>query len=424
MRWGIGILLVALWAVTSADTAESYGDPFSDPFVATVIGTPTEFRADLPKRIPIRRRAIKVLEDHDIPDVFWYNEQLRYSFALQRRSKPAPLIFIIAGTGGSHSGKSNLILSRAFFQAGFHVISMSSPTFENFIVSSSRSGVPGHATRDAEDLYRAMERVWADNRGRAKVTDFYVTGYSLGAFNAAYLSLLDEQQKGFNFKKVLLINPPVRLYSSISLLDRMLENIPGGVDNFERFLQTLFFRFSQVYKFKNDIEFGQDFLYEAQKALNFKDEELAALIGVAFRIASANMSFTSDVMTDFGYIKPKNQFLTKNTALTEFRRIAVRVGFTDFFHEFFYPFYKAQNPSITRESLIEEMSLESIEDYLRSSDKIEVMHNEDDIILEAGEIDFFRRVFGERAKIFPIGGHFGNMAYRDNVAHMLNVFKE
>ncbi len=102
----------------------------------------------------------------------------------------------------------------------------------------------------------------------------------------------------------------------------------------------------------------------------------------------------------------------------------MRLGFTDYFHEVFYPFYKALDPSTTREQLIEEMSLESIEDYLRTSDKIEVMHNEDDLILEPGEIDFFRRVFGERAKIYPKGGHCGNLAYRDNVAHMLNVFKQ
>ncbi len=138
-------------------------------------------------------------------------------------------MFVIAGTGGSHARNTNLILARAFYQAGFHVISMSSPTFSNFIVSASRTAVPGHAVRDAEDLYRAMERTWEDNRGRTEVTDFYVMGYSLGAFNSAFLSLLDEQKQTFNFKKVLLINPPVRLYSSISLLDRMLENIPGAL---------------------------------------------------------------------------------------------------------------------------------------------------------------------------------------------------
>ena len=47
------------------------------------------------------------------------------------------------------------------------------------------------------------------------------------------------------------------------------------------------------------------------------------------------------------------------------------------------------------------------------------MHNEDDLILLPGEIDFFSETFGSRAKIYPYGGHCGNMAHRDNVAHMV-----
>ena len=53
-----------------------------------------------------------------------------------------------------------------------------------------------------------------------------------------------------------------------------------------------------------------------------------------------------------------------------------------------------------------------------------MIHNQDDLILEPGEIDFFPRVFGDRAKIYPKGGHCGNMDHRDNVAHMVNVFRQ
>ena len=91
---------------------------------------------------------------------------------------------------------------------------------------------------------------------------------------------------------------------------------------------------------------------------------------------------------------------------------------------YFYPWQKRQNPQLSRSELIDQMSLASIEDYLRSTDKIEVMHNEDDLILEPGEIDYFPRVFGDRAKIYPRGGHCGNMDFRDNVAHMISVFKQ
>ena len=51
------------------------------------------------------------------------------------------------------------------------------------------------------------------------------------------------------------------------------------------------------------------------------------------------------------------------------------------------------------------------------------MHNADDIILADGELDYLVGVFGARAKIYPDGGHCGNMAHRDNVAFMVDYFK-
>ncbi len=136
------------------------------------------------------------------------------------------------------------------------------------------------------------------------------------------------------------------------------------------------------------------------------------------------MAYTSDVMTDFGYIKPANITMRKNSSTYLFNKVSHRLGFTDFYHVYFYPYHKAKDPSLTRSKLIQAMSLASIEDYLRDAEKIEVMHNSDDIILEPGEIAFFQRVFGERAKIYPRGGHCGNMDFKDNVAHMINVFKQ
>ena len=89
----------------------------------------------------------------------------------------------------------------------------------------------------------------------------------------------------------------------------------------------------------------------------------------------------------------------------------------------FFPFFRQQSPGTTRASLVHDTSLTSIADYLRSSDKIAVVHNADDIILAPGEIDFFRNTFQSRAHIYPRGGHCGNMAYRDNVEYMVNYFK-
>jgi hypothetical protein len=283
--------------------------------------------------------------------------------------------------------------------------------------------VPGHAQHDAEDLYRVMEAIWGRLKDKIEVSSFNMTGYSLGGFNAAFVAKLDEERQTFNFRRVLLINPPVSLYNSISLLDRMSDNIPGGVDNFDKFFNQLVSGFTEVYK-QSDDDLGDDFLYKAYESLDLQNEELAALIGVSFRLSSGSMVFIADVMADYGYAKPKGLELGRYDDLAPYRQVLYRTGFTDYYHEFFYPYYKEEQPDISRDDFINAVSLESIADYLGGSDKFRVMHNADDIILEPGEIDFFPKVFGDRALIYPHGGHCGNMNYKDNVAHMVSVFTE
>tara|TARA_R110002073_G_scaffold197457_5_gene356599 strand:- start:524 stop:1846 length:1323 start_codon:yes stop_codon:yes gene_type:complete len=414
-------ILFASLAGASAVNVKNYGYPITDRFAATVVGTPEGYEAQLPKHIPFKEKRIIIFPDRVTPDVFFYGHELFYSAALQ--DDAAPLMFLIAGTGASHSGTKNYDMARAFYQAGFHVIAISSPTYNNFVTAASKTGVVGDAERDAEDIYRVFEMIWAEVKDDIEVTGFNVTGYSLGGFNAAYVSKLDEERQSFNFEHVLLINPPVSIYNSMSLLDRMIQNIPGGVDNFDTFVNKLIHAYTTTYKESADAG-GDDFLYKVYKALDLKDEELAALIGTSFRISSASLVFTSDVVANYGYIKPRGLPLNRYSDLTIYNEVALRLGFTDYYHEFFFPYYRADYPGITRDEFISAISLHSITDYLRTTKKITVMHNADDVILEPGEINFFPKVFGDRATIYPYGGHCGNMNYSENVAHMVATFTE
>ena len=72
---------------------------------------------------------------------------------------------------------------------------------------------------------------------------------------------------------------------------------------------------------------------------------------------------------------------------------------------------------------VDRSSLRSIEQYLRQSEKIGLITNVDDLILAKGDVEYFKEVFGSRAKVYPRGGHCGNMAYKDNVAYMVDFFK-
>ncbi len=426
LRRCIAVMLFWMLAVPlSALAQDDYRYPIRDRWISTVVGTPVQIQAPLPARedIPLRKRRVTVFPDREMPKALWYDGKMIYTVALQKQ-KAAPVMFLIAGTGAAHNGPKNLMMARAFYQQGYHVVSLSSPTYPNFVGSASSTGVPGHVFRDAEDLYRAMEVAWKDARGSRTATTYSLIGYSLGGFNAAFVAHLDKQRKTFDFERVLLINPPVNLYNSISLLDRMIENIPGGEDNFDVFFNDVMRVFSDIYKREqDDVGFSEDFLVKVFQAYQPKDEELAALIGLAFRMSSGSMIFVTDLITDYGFIKPKGYQIDMYESLAPYRQVAYRIGFTDFYHEFFYPFYADDYPGMSRDDFIETMSLNSITDFLRGADNIFVVHNRDDVILAPGEINYFPAVFGERARIYPWGGHLGNMEYIENVAHMVGVFK-
>ena len=417
---GLVSAALTLLAPGTEARAQGYDYPFINAFEATVIGTPSFYAADLPDQVPKQELELTVFPERRIPEIFWYHDQLRYSVVRQREN--APLIFNIAGTGASHKSFIMQVMEKALYQAGYHVISLPSPTHSNFITTASQTQVPGLLADDARDLYRVMEAAYAQVAPTIEVSEFYLTGYSLGGTQAAFVAKLDEQIGSFGFKKVLMINPPVSLYNSVGILDDMINAIPGGLDNFSAFFDALFQRFAAIYLEEDFLEFTDDFLYHIYRKEPLRQEDLEAVIGLAFRLSSANLLFTSDVLTHSGVVVRRNVSLSSMDSLTDYFKVSMRVGFSDYINHLVHPFFERQRPGVRLEQLIEETSLRSIERYLRSSEKIGLMTNEDDIILAPGEIDFLRSVFGARAKFYVKGGHLGNLAHRDNIADLIAFF--
>ena len=427
----VALLLLAACEATPTPTfsvlqtpEHPYDFPWIDPYTATVVRTPPILRVQLPEKISIDELELTVIPGRQVPDLFWYNSKLKFSLVHQK--KRAPLIFIIAGTGSPHDGASMKMMQRAFFDAGLHVISLPSPTHPNFIVNASSTSVPGRVSQDAKDLYRTMQLAYEQVSDRIEVSDFYLTGYSLGGWQAAYVAQLDEEEGALGFGKVLMINPPVSLYSSIGVLDSMLEdNLPGGIDDVGTFVDEVFEAFAETSYEKNQaVVFSDDLLYSVYVKEVPSQERVKALIGLVFRFVSNDMAFTADVMTDYGYVVPEGWTPDTFSSLTKFFQTSMRLTFEDYLDEFLYPYYRELDPDLTKQDIIDESSLVSIEDYLAGADKIGLMTNEDDIILAEGEIDYLRKLFGPRGKIFPTGGHLGNLDDRNHVHAMVSFFKQ
>ncbi|MCD1609892.1 serine/threonine protein kinase [Stutzerimonas kunmingensis] len=420
------LLALVVAPVHAADlTVEEYGFPLSNPFEATIAGTPNELRAEVPTDDDIDQAdynlRLRPEREFTLPDNFWPVKKLRYRLA--RQSGPAPLMFIISGTGARYSAGKTEALKRLFYGAGYHVVQLSSPTSYDFMSAASRYATPGISSDDAKDLYRVMQAVRAQHH-KLPVTEYHLTGYSLGALNAAFVSQLDETRRSFNFKRVLLLNPPVNLYTSVSNLDKLVQTRVEGIDDHTNFYEVILEKLTRYYRQKGYIDLDEAVLYDFQQSnLKLSDAQMAMLIGSVFRFSAADITFTSDLINRRGLITPPEYPINEGTRLEPFFKRALLCSFDCYITEQVIPMWRAQYDGGSLTQLIQQVSLYALEDYLRQSPKIAVMHNADDLILGEGDLGFLRRTFGDRLTLYPRGGHCGNLNYRVNTQHMLEFFR-
>jgi hypothetical protein len=415
------ILIVVLLIPGYLHAADDYGYPIAGSYEATILGTPPKLMPVFPTKIRTRDLVLDVLPGRKSPPIFFYDKGLRCTFAYQK--KRAPLVFLIAGTGSGDKASKLITMMKAFYEAGFHVITLPSPTNANFVISASRNCIPGDLTEDAADLYNAMQVAWNAVKGDIEVSSFNICGYSLGGNEAAFVAKLDEERKAFNFRKVLMINPSVSIYSSIERIEELLRNVPGGPDKMGLFFNRMLTKFTEYYRYGNFVAVNDDFLYSIYNEHLFNHAETGGLIGLTFRINLAGMIFASDVMTNSGYVVPKNRVLHQGDSLYDYFLVSSHLSFLDYFNEYFYPYFQKKRPGLTREGFIEAQSLKSIESYLVTSPKFGAMINENDFIVTPEEISYLREIFGARAKLYSRGGHLGNLEYKENLDYMVSFFK-
>ena len=419
-----GLLFGAPALAADIDVA-SYGYPLANPFEATIATTPPELRSKVPSDDDIDQAdydlKLRPEREFELPDNFWPVKKLRYRLAEQ--SGRAPLIFIISGTGASYASGKTEDLKRLFYGAGYHVVQLSSPTSYDFMSAASRTATPGLSGPDAEDLYRVMIAVRAQHP-ELEVSDFHLTGYSLGALNAAFVAELDDRLRSFNFKRVLLLNPPVNLYTSVSNLDRLVQTRVKGIDNRTTYFELVLNKLTRYFEEQGYVDLNEALLYDFQQSgQRLSDEQLAMLIGSSFRFSVSDMAFTADLINRRGLIVPPNYPISESTSLTPFFKRALQCDFDCYIVDQLMPFWRDKFNGGSLPQLVDQVSLYALEDYLKKSPKVAVMHNADDLILGPGDLGFLRRTFGERLTVYPRGGHCGNLNYRVNGDAMLEFFR-
>ncbi|AYZ73941.1 serine/threonine protein kinase [Fusobacterium necrophorum] len=415
---------LSLYGNTEAEIEKWYESyPFPNPYDATIIGSSMIMMQGVSEKIPKKNYEIPTKKQGELPENLWNHHKFRFSLVKQKQK--APLIFLLAGTGSDYNSRRMELFQRILYDAGFHIISISSQMTVNFITSASSFHVPGLLEKDSKDMYEIMKKAYQLVEKEIEVSDFFLTGYSLGATNAAFLSKLDEKEQFFNFKRVFMVNPAVNLYSSARQLDQYLNQVTGNeVSNLEKMLEALLMKVKE--EAKNEYTgLTSEGIYQYFQGNHFSDLQKAALVGLAFRINAIDLNYVSDLLAKTGvYTKVDEQIKKFSPMLSYF----VKIKFADFgsyVDKIALPHYQEKlGAAYSKEKLIVESSLHGIEDYLKHSPKIVAVTNEDELILSKEDLSFLRNTMGNRVFVYSKGGHCGNMFYTPNVQVMLRFLKE
>jgi hypothetical protein len=387
---------------------------------ATIFGTPPQDIAPMPSRVPLAEINIALPWARPIPEVFWFDRKLRVWFSAQ--DKPAPLAIVISGTGNDGNTAKLSLLRGALYGAGYHVLTMPSPTFPGFIVSTSSTGVAGDLMQDGRDLYAAMQQIVAHLPRKVRITDIDVLGYSLGGANAAIVKSIAGKEGTLKIHRAVMINPPVNLFSSIGRLDELFAlSIGSGDEGVERLYRRLYAELANLYRASDRVQLDEDFILGAAATALKTDAEYSAAIALSFRINLEDMFFAGDLYAGTGVVVDPNHPPKVGDSLEETQRILRNKPFSEYFTKVFAPYYLKHRPNSTAASLIADNRLNIIGAALRNDTDYYAQTNSDDLILNEQELAWLRGTLGSRIAVYDHGGHLGNVGERQQIADMLDM---
>ena len=387
---------------------------------ATVFGTPPRDIAPLPAKVPLLEMDLKLPWAQPVPDIFWFDRRLRVWFSAQ--DKPAPLAIVISGTGSDGNTAKLSTLRAILYGAGYHVLTMPSPTFPGFIVSASSTGVAGDLLQDGEDLYAAMGEIVAHLPHKVRITDVDVLGYSLGGANAAIVKSIDAREHKLHIHRAIMINPPVSLFSSVGRLDKLYAiSLGNGDAGIEQFYQQLYATLANLYRATDRVELDEDFLLGAAASALRTDKQFSAAIALTFRIALSNVFLAGDIYSRAGVVVDPAHLPKVGDSLEDIARELRSKSFAEYFTRIFAPYYLKRRPNSTVDSLIAENRLDVIGDALRNDPDYYCLTNSDDLILDKAELVWLTRTLGSRIVVYDHGGHLGNLGDRAQAAAMLDM---
>jgi ABC-type transporter lipoprotein component MlaA len=357
------------------------------------------------------------VRDPDFPDQADDNEvtipltgkELGYRAWIQE--KPAPVVFVLPGTGGHFESGSSAALAEMVFRGGYSAVAISSTLSFDFIAAAGTANFPGYAPGDAHDVHLALTAVDKDLQqryGGRVASKRAVLGISMGGLHTLFLAAAEDQERAEGLVPLhgyIALNPPVSLLGAARGMDAAF-NVPLARIPDEAQREA---RIRALFRHVIDVAGGEDL--QPGKPLPLSDFEARFLVGIVFRMTLLDVL---DQARDLGrtgdfYLTPR----TSSDRGASYVEMA-DTSFLEYVYAFLLPDQAKRRRGLTNDdagalALEYACDLRSVSTLLRVNPHVHVMTNANDLMLGAGDLQFLRDALGDRLTVNEAGGHLGNL---------------
>ena len=399
--------------------------PYKDnAIMATVMGTPSSQWYKLKKGKAPKVKKFKAIKK--VPEIL--RQWSDYEYGVWTQKNAAPLMILVSGTGSLYNSGLTMYMANVFYDRGYNVIALSSPTTMPYIVSQSKNNYAGYIKDESTHMYELIATAVSREKAEGmKVTKTHIGGYSLGGFQSLLIHELDSEDKKIGIEKSLMLNAPVSILTATQKLDSYLvENGIYNAEGLEKFLDNIFGKLVYDEKIElSDVDFTD--VRSAVSKLQLKDSDFEVLTGLLFRFYSANMTFAGEVFSGkdaVGRLSDKKTYKKFDSVTKEFRE-GLSVSFDEYSKEILYPYLKKNKyPDLTMEQFIKEFDLRNSQEFIEKNNKnIIFITSKDDILITESDLDYINKTFGNKV-IIPYGGHTGILWHKDVANLMIDKLEE
>ena len=155
------------------------------------------------------------------------------------------------------------------------------------------------------------------------------------------------------------------------------------------------------------------------KRFRLSDEQMQYLIGSALQSPIGDVIYVHELVRPEGVLKTAISYGNRTERFYE----AHSYGIRDYVRLFLIPRLEQRRRSQTINGAWKTgLSLRDVESTLVENKNMFVMHNRDDFLVSIEDLDYLEGLLGDRARIYPYGGHMGNIWYWQNRNDIVSIF--